>query len=226
MIGAVALYQSSIGKKAVMAITGVVLYIYVLLHLIGNLKIYTGAVHLNEYAVFLREIGMPLFPYEVLLWFVRIVLLGSVILHMVAAYQLTRLDLASRPVRYAQRKNVTSSYASRTMRWGGVIIALFVIYHLLHFTFGTVHPDFAGPHDVYHNVVVGFRQPLASAFYIAAMVALGLHLYHGMWSFAQTLGWRTRESDAIWRGFAIVSAVGIAGGNISFPLAVLLGFIR
>lgn len=225
MIGALTLYQSTIGKKAVMAVTGFILFGYLVLHLWGNLKIFSGPVALNEYAVFLREVGAPLFTHELLLWIVRVILLASVVLHIYAAYQLTRLDLESRPVRYAQRKNITSTYAARTMRWGGVIIALFVVYHILHFTTGTAHPNFVQG-DIYRNVVVGFSNPLVSAVYIVAMIAVGLHLFHGLWSMAQTLGWRTRNSDGLWRGFATITAGLLTLGNVSIPLAVLLGFVR
>ena len=134
MIDALALYRTSIGKKAVMAVTGIILFAYVFVHMLGNLKIFTGAEHLNAYAIWLREVASPFFGHEQVLWLIRLVLLVSVVLHIVAAYQVTRQDLASRPVRYAQRKDVASTYAARTIRWGGVILGLFIIYHLLHFT--------------------------------------------------------------------------------------------
>jgi succinate dehydrogenase / fumarate reductase cytochrome b subunit len=225
MVGTLALSQTSIGKKIIMAATGLVLFVFVFFHMAGNLKIYFGREEINAYAEFLRIVGYPLVPHEYALWAARLILLASVVLHIWAAYEVSRQDLAARPVGYAQPKYLASTYASRTMRWSGVIIGLFVVYHLLHFTTGTVHPRFV-PGDVYGNMVVGFQNPLASAVYIVAMVFLGLHLYHGVWSMAQTLGWRSRRSDRLWRGFASLMAAVITLGNISIPVAVLLGWVR
>lgn len=224
MAPALALYRSTIGKKVVMALTGLILVGFVVAHMLGNLKIFTGAEHLNEYGEFLRTVGEPLFPYETLLWIARIVLLVSVVLHIVAATQLTMLDRASRPQRYAFHKKEQATYASLTMRWGGVIILLFVIYHILHFTTGTTHQNFIHG-DVYHNVVSGFKVWYVSAFYIAAMVALGFHLYHGVWSMFQTLGLNNSKWNGMWRGLSVATALLVAGGNILIPVAVLAGFI-
>lgn len=225
MVGALTLYQTTIGKKVVMAVTGLILFAYVFVHMYGNLHIYEGPATVNAYGVFLREVGYPLFAHGVLLWIVRLILLASVVLHIWAAYQLTRLDWEARPVGYGMKKNIAASYAARTMRWGGVIIGLFVIYHVLHLTTGQAHPSFREG-DIYHNVVTGFQNPLASLVYIVAMVALGFHLYHGVWSMAQTLGWKNNVNNHLWRGFATVMAIVIAGGNISIPLAVLAGILR
>jgi succinate dehydrogenase / fumarate reductase cytochrome b subunit len=225
MVAATALYRSSIGKKAIMATTGLILIVFVVFHMLGNLKIYFGREDYNTYGEFLRIVGYPLIPHEYALWIARLVLLAAVVLHIVSAYQVTRMDWAARPVNYAGRKNLASTYASRTMRWSGVIIGLFIVYHLLHFTTGTLLPGFV-PGDVYSNVVRGFQNPLASVVYIVAMIFLGLHLYHGVWSMAQTLGWRSRQSDALWRGFASLLTAIIVIGNISIPLAVMLRFVR
>jgi succinate dehydrogenase / fumarate reductase cytochrome b subunit len=225
MVATLALYQSSIGKKVVMAVTGIILFAYVFFHMLGNLKIYFGREDLNAYGEFLRIVGYPLVPHEYALWAARLVLLAAVVLHIVAAYQVTRMDLAARPQGYRMRKSLASTYASRTMRWSGVIIGLFIVYHILHLTTGTLNPGFVHG-DVYNNVVRGFQNPLASAIYIVAMLFLGLHLYHGVWSMAQTLGWRTRQSDALWRGFAALMAAVIVIGNISIPIAVMLGALR
>jgi succinate dehydrogenase / fumarate reductase cytochrome b subunit len=227
MVGALTLYQTSIGKKVIMAVTGLVLFGYVLLHMYGNLHIFEGKQHLNDYAAWLREMGYPLLPHEGALWIVRVILLVSVLGHMWAAWEVTRQDLAGRPQAYGQKKMIAASYAARTMRWGGIILALFIIYHLLHLTTGTLYTG--GPYsktDVYANVVNGFRVWWVSLFYIVAQLALALHLYHGLWSMAQTLGWRTRVNNQLWRGFATVFAIVVAGGNISIPLAVLLGIVR
>ena len=159
MVGALTLYQTTIGKKVVMAVTGLILFAYVFVHMLGNLKIFSGPDYINSYGVFLREVGYPLFAHESVLWIARLVLLASVGLHTWAAYQLTRVDLAGRPVHYANRKHLAASYASRTMRWGGVLLALFIVYHILHLTTGTVHGSYREG-DVYNNLVSGVRNPI------------------------------------------------------------------
>jgi succinate dehydrogenase / fumarate reductase cytochrome b subunit len=222
------LWSSSIGKKIVMALTGVVLVGFVIAHMLGNLKIYKGAAAFNAYATWLREMGAPLLGHEEALWIVRVVLLGAVVLHMLAAWQLTRMSWAARPTGYEEKQALEATYASRTMRWGGVIIALFVVYHLLHFTFGVVgyQPGQFQPLSVYHNVVVGFSVWYISAFYIAAQVLLGLHLSHGIWSMIQTLGVVTARGDYAYRVAANVIALVVVAGNISVPVAVLLGLVK
>lgn len=222
-------YRSAVGKKAVMAATGIVLFGFVLLHMLGNLKLYEGPQVLNSYAGFLRTVGSPAIPTSGLLWLARIVLLVAVVLHMWAAWQVTRMSRAARPDAYARRDMVQASYASRTMRWGGVIILLFVVYHLLDLTFGTLNPSFrrlpTGEADVYHNVVASFSVWWVSAFYVVAQVALGFHLYHGLWSLFQSLGWSHPRFNRWRRGFATAFAWIITLGNVSFPLAVLSGLI-
>ena len=224
MAAALTLYRSTIGKKVVMAVTGLVLIGFVVAHMLGNLKVFQGREKLNAYGVFLRDIGAPMLSHEQGLWLVRIVLLASVVLHIVAAYQLTRIDQRSRPIRYARHRVVKADYASRTMRWGGVIILLFVIYHVLHFTTGTVHSNFQ-PGEIYGNLVSGFQVWYISAFYILAMVALGFHLYHGTWSMFQTLGLNSYKYNKMLRWLAGIVAVGVSGGNILIPLAVLAGIV-
>ncbi len=219
------LYRSAVGKKAVMAVTGIILFGFVLGHLLGNLKLYLGPDALNSYARFLRTAGEPLVPANVLLWAVRVLLIAAVALHVWAAWQLSRASRAARPDAYVAGTRIHTAYASRTMRWGGVIILLFVIYHLLHLTWGTVHPAFV-PGDVYHNVVTGFQVWWVSLFYIAAQIALGFHLHHGLWSMFQSLGWNHPRFN-LWRnGFAHAFAWLITVGNISFPVAVLSGLVR
>jgi succinate dehydrogenase / fumarate reductase, cytochrome b subunit len=219
------LYRSAVGKKAVMAATGIILFGFVLGHLLGNLKLYLGPDALNSYSRFLRTAGEPVVPANVLLWVVRLLLIAAVVLHVWAAWQLSRASRAARPDAYVAGTRIHTTYASRTMRWGGVIILLFVIYHLLHLTWGTVHPAFV-PGDVYHNVVTGFQVWWVSLFYIAAQVALGFHLYHGLWSMFQSLGWNHPRFN-LWRnGFAHAFAWLIALGNISFPVAVLTHLVR
>jgi succinate dehydrogenase / fumarate reductase cytochrome b subunit len=227
MVGALTLYQTSIGKKVMMAVTGLILFGYVFLHMYGNLHVFEGRDYLNAYAAWLREIGYPLFSHGVVLWIVRIILSLALVGHIWSAWQVTKLDWDSRPIRYGQKKMIAASYAARTMRWGGVILALFIVYHVLHFTTGTLYVEAPySPTDVYGNIVNAFNNPLVSLVYIVAMIALGFHLYHGVWSMAQTLGWRSGVNNHLWRGFATVMAIVIAGGNISIPLAVMAGIVR
>ncbi len=221
------LLRSAIGQKAVMAVTGLVLFGFVVGHLAGNLKLYQGAEKLNAYAEWLREVGAPAVPRGALLWAMRVGLLAAAGLHIASAWRLTVLNRRARPVGYALRQVVQASYAARTMHWGGVILLLFVAYHLAHFTWGLAwaHPGFVAG-DVYHNVVTGFRSPWVVAFYAAAQLALGLHLYHGLWSLFQSLGWSHPAYDPWRRRFAATFAVLVAAGNLSLPLAVLTGLVR
>ncbi len=227
MSAVLALWNTSIGKKAVMAMTGVILIGFVILHMVGNLKIYLGPEHFDAYARGLRELGEPIMAHEQALWTMRLVLIAAVVLHLVAALQLTRMSWAARPVTYTEKDAIAATYAARTMRWGGVILLLFVIYHLLHFTVGAVGyaPGQFQHGSVYKNVVSGFRVWYVSAFYIVAQAALGLHLYHGVWSMFQTLGMNARENGA-YRGLATVVGVVVTAGNISIPLAVLAGLVK
>ena len=219
------LYRSAVGKKAVMAVTGVILFGFVLVHMVGNLKVYLGPEHFNEYAEALRTMFMPIVPREGALWVARLVLLAAVVFHIHSAYALTMMNREARPVGYRDRDFVKASYASRTMRWGGVLILLFVIYHLLHFTTGQAHPDFIKS-DPYHNFVSGFRIWWVSAFYMLANLALGLHLYHGLWSMFLSLGVTHKRFESWRRVFATAFAVLITLGNLSFPISVLLGIVR
>jgi succinate dehydrogenase / fumarate reductase cytochrome b subunit len=219
------IYRSAVGKKAVMAVSGLILFGFVLIHMIGNLKVYLGAEHLNAYAHFLRTAGEPALPENGLLWIARVVLLAAVGLHIWSAYSLTVLNWEARPVAYRDRGFVKATYAARTMRWGGVLLLLFIIYHLLHFTTGQAHPDFV-PGDAYHNLVSGFRVWWVSAFYIVANIALGLHLFHGVWSMFNSVGLTNPRFETWRRNFATAFAVIITVGNVSIPVAVLLGIVR
>jgi succinate dehydrogenase / fumarate reductase cytochrome b subunit len=217
MAWALSFYSTSIGKKVVMAITGLILFGFVIGHMLGNLQMFVGANQMNAYAATLKA-------NAALLWGVRIVLLVAVILHIVAAVQLTRMSLHSRPEGYHYKDVIQADYAARTMRWSGPIIAVFVIYHLLHFTSGSVHPQF-DVHDVYRNVILGFRVWPVSVLYIIAMVALALHLWHGVWSLFQTLGLVNPKTDKIIHRLAATATLAIVIGFISIPMAVLAGFI-
>ena len=219
------LYRSPMTKKAVMAVTGIMLFGFVLGHMIGNLKLYQGPDKINDYAVGLRYLGAPVLGYGEALWIARFGLIAAVVLHIVSAYQLTMINNRARTSKYAKTRNQESTYASRTMRWGGVIILLFIVYHLLHFTTGHVHPEFEYG-SVYNNVVIGFQNPISSGIYILANLALGLRLFHGLWSMFQTLGWNGPRFNPLRKTFAIAFAVIISAANISFPLAVLSGAIE
>jgi len=218
-------YRSAIGKKAVMAVTGVILFGFVFIHMVGNLKLYLGPEHMNEYAESLRTMFMPIVPREGVLWIARLVLLAAVVLHIHSAYAVTMMSREARPIAYQRREYVKGTYAARTMRWGGVIILFFIIYHLLHFTTGHAHRDFV-PGDPYHNLVSGFQIWWVSAIYIIANLALGLHLYHGVWAMFSSVGVTHKRFDAWRRTFATVFAAIITIGNISFPLTVLAGLVR
>jgi succinate dehydrogenase / fumarate reductase cytochrome b subunit len=224
MAAALTLYRSSIGKKVVMALTGLIGIGFVIMHMIGNLKVFLGEQAFNDYASFLRTFGEPVLPYSTVLWIIRLVLLGAVVLHITAAYQLTRMDWAGRPVRYTQKKDVQATFASRTMRWGGVIILLFIIYHIAHMTLGIVHPSFEEG-NAYHNFVAAFQVWWVTIFYIAAMLVLGLHIYHGFWSLFQTLGWNSRTYNMLLRGLALLIALVLTVGFVAGPLGVLFGIV-
>jgi succinate dehydrogenase / fumarate reductase cytochrome b subunit len=215
--GLFAVYHSLTGKKIAMAITGFVGVVYVVTHMLGNLQAFAGPIKLNSYAALLKSNAE-------LLWAVRIILLAAVILHVVAAWQLSRASWKSRPIGYVRWRPVASTYASRTMRWSGLILGVFIIYHLLHLTTGAAHPDFR-PHDVYYDVVTGFRVWYVSAFYIVAMLFLGLHLYHGAWSMFQSVGINNPKINGLIRGAATLFMIITVVGFISIPVAVLLGVI-
>jgi succinate dehydrogenase / fumarate reductase cytochrome b subunit len=203
-----------------MAVTGAILFGFVFVHMVGNLQVYLGPEALNQYGAMLRQV-----LHGTGLWIARVVLLVAVVAHIWSAASLTLESRRARPEGYREQKWRESTYASRTMRWGGVILLLFVIYHLLHFTTGTVHPRFVEG-DVYQNFVVGFQSVPVSLFYIFAMLALGLHLRHGIWSMCQTLGVSHPRYMHIAHIGAWIFAVLITVGNISFPVAVLTGFVK
>lgn len=220
------LYRSALGKKYVMAITGIIGMAYVFGHMIGNLKLYIGPESINEYGEWLREgLLYPILPHTVALWGLRIVLLAALVLHVVAAYQLTVMNRHARPTRYrSDREYVAADFAARTMRWTGVIVLAFIIYHLADLTWGWVNPDFELG-NVYDNVSASFSNPIVAAWYILANVLLGIHLYHGGWSLFQSMGWNNRRFNHWRRAFATGFAAIIVIGNVSFPVAVLTGIV-
>lgn len=220
-----ALYRTSVGKKIAMAVSGIPLIGFVIVHMAGNLKVYQGREAFNHYAEGLRVFGAPFFAQGQVLWLLRIALLAAVLVHIAAAAQLFLQSRRARRVGYRRFDSLAFSYASRTMVWGGLIILGFVVYHLMHFTFGNAHPDFV-PGDAYHNFVTGFRVLPVSLAYIAAMIPLGLHLYHGTWSVFQTLGANHPRYNRYRRPLAALVAITVVLGNVSFPVAVLLGWVR
>ena len=221
------LYRSALGKKYLMAISGIVLMAYVLIHMIGNWKLFEGEASLNEYAIWLRELGEPLIPEYGAIWATRVILILAFGVHIIAAAQLTRMNQISRGrSRYAERHYAAVDFAGRTMRWTGVIVGLFVIYHLADLTWGVqaVNPEWEYL-EVYNNVVASFANPVSAAVYIVANAALGVHLYHGAWSLFQSMGWNSPRFNHWRRWFAIGFALLIAVGNISMPVAVQLGLV-
>jgi succinate dehydrogenase / fumarate reductase cytochrome b subunit len=218
--GSLRFWQTTVGKKAIMAVTGIVLFGFIIGHLLGNLQIFAPPEKINHYAAFLKaHLG--------LVWTTRIVLLLAVGLHIWSSFELWLLQREARPVKYIKKANLNSTYASRTMLWSGPIIAAFVIWHLLQFTFGTVHPGAPfSEHDVYSNVVLGFRVWPVSVFYIIAMVMLCYHLYHGLWSMFQSLGFSHPVYTPWLQRVARLVAILIAAGYISIPVAVLAGIVK
>jgi len=218
-------WRSAIGKKWVMAVSGIILLGFVLAHMIGNLKIYLGASHMNEYAEWLRTLGEPALPRTVLLWTIRIVLVLAFALHIVAAAQLTRMNQRARPVGYQSKRDyVAADFASRTMRWTGVIVGLFIIFHLLDLTWGSANPDFVRG-DAYDNVVNSFQRVPVAIVYIVANIALAVHIFHGAWSMFQSLGLNNPKWNSARRSFALAFALVIGIANVSFPLLVVTGVV-
>ena len=221
----VAFYESSIGKKIIVAVTGLLLIVYVLGHLLGNLQIYLSAERLNIYAQFLQGLGP-------LLLLIRIGLLAVFLIHVVATVQLTLENRRAKPQKYAVPGYQRSTTASRTMIVSGLIVLCFIIYHLLHFTLQTTNPEFrelhdsAGRHDVYRMLILGFQQPLISIFYVLGLFLLTLHLSHGFASVTQTLGINNRKLEGFISTGGQTLAWLVFAGYVSIPLSILLGIVR
>ncbi|MEV4704829.1 succinate dehydrogenase cytochrome b subunit [Actinoplanes sp. NPDC049316] len=218
--------SSSVSLKILMAVSGLLLVGFLYMHMLGNLKIFFGADSFNHYAHWLRTVGVPLLPEDWFLWIQRAALTAAVIGHITAATVLARRARRARPVRYVHRPKVQGSYAARTMRWGGVIILLFVIYHILDLTTGTLNPV-ADPEHPYRNVVADFAPGrwYVTLFYALAVVSVGFHLRHGLFSAARTLGQRTLRGERIARATALVLSVALVAGYLSVPFAVLTGLV-
>ena len=212
-------WRSTIGKKVVMGVTGLIGLGFVIGHMAGNLQAFAGAEKLDAYGALLHG------PLHELVLIARVVLIAAVILHVTAAYQLTMLSRAARPVDYASRKPQVSTLAARTLRWGGVLLLVFIIFHILHFTIGSVHPDFVEGR-VYRNLSTGFAVKWVAVFYLVSMLALGMHLFHGAWSSMRTLGVAKQKAHPIRRFLPVVLAVVISLGFAAIPLAFLLGVLK
>ena len=213
-----ALLRSSIGRKIVMAVTGIALFGFVLAHMAGNLQAFAGPTKLDAYGAALRRV-------PALLWSLRLGLLAAAILHVWAAASLTLTSWGARVHGYRALSAQDSSYASRSMRISGVVVLVFIVYHLLHFTFGSVHPDFVEG-GVNHNVVTGFRVLWVTGFYFLAMACLGLHLWHGVWSMTQTLGLAHPRYDALRENAATIFTLIVVLGFLAVPIGVLTGLIH
>jgi succinate dehydrogenase / fumarate reductase cytochrome b subunit len=225
------LYSTAVGKKYAMAISGIALMGFVLFHMIGNLKMYLGAAELDHYAEFLKTLLYPLAPKESVLWILRAGLLGMLVLHLHAAWSLTMLNRAARPVKYQSARDYEeASLASRSMRLSGIVVFAFIVWHLLDLTFGVVNTvgvdgEFVRA-EVYANVVRSFERWPVALFYIVANLLLGLHLSHGAWSIFQSLGWNNPRFNSWRRAFARGFAAVVVIGNVSFPVAVLIGVVN
>lgn len=218
---AVSFWQSTNGKKVVMAVTGVVMFLFVIGHLMGNLLVFAGQEKINAYAQFLHfDNG--------LLWIVRSVLIIALVLHVIATIQLALRNKRARPIGYSRKEAINSSYASRTMYWSGPIVLAFIIFHLLQFTAGYIHPESTFiASDVYHNLVTGFRVWWVSAWYIFAICLLGLHLRHGLWSMLQSVGLsHPLRREKTFKRVALLLAVLIVLGYISIPISIMLGLVK
>jgi len=216
----ISLYRTSVGKKFYMAMSGAVLIGFLFAHMVGNLKMYMGADAFNHYAEFLREVGYPVLPHLVGLWIFRVVLLACVGLHMLSAWQVYNQSKNARGSSYKKEEALSFAYASRTMRWGGVIIASFVLYHILHFTVGSAHPDFVHG-EAYDNVVIGFQNLFVVGFYVVTLVMITFHVYHGLWSALQTVGANHPKYNPFRRPLALGLALLLLLGFLTVPVGVV-----
>jgi succinate dehydrogenase / fumarate reductase, cytochrome b subunit len=220
-------YRSTVGKKVIMAVSGLIWIGFVVLHMAGNLQAFLGAEKLNAYAAMLHG------PLEEVVWLQRVVLFIALVLHVLMAYQLTRRSAAARPVDYKMRAPQVSTVSSRTMRWGGVLVLVFIVFHILHFTTRNIGPsgfaartDALGRFDLYRAVVDSFRIWWVVALYVFAMIVLGFHLWHGAWASIRTLGYAKPSGDPLRRRISAVIASLVWIGFILVPIGVLMGLIR
>lgn len=220
------LYSTAVGKKYVMGGTGIMMMGFVLFHMIGNLKMYMGAEQLDHYAEFLKELLYPLAPKETVLWILRGGLVTALLLHLHAAWSLTRLNRKARPVKYQSARDYQiATFASRTMRLSGIVVLAFLAWHLADLTFGGANTAEFNRANVYDNVVNSFSRTPVAIFYVVANVLLGIHLFHGAWSIFQSFGWNNPRFNKWRRAFATGFAAVVVVGNVSFPVAVMAGIV-
>ncbi|MDP9391483.1 MAG: succinate dehydrogenase cytochrome b subunit [Actinomycetota bacterium] len=215
---------NSVFKKVVMAVSGIVMLLYLVAHVVGNLKVFAGREAFNSYSEWIRTVGDPAVPHQTVLTIVRIVLLVAVVAHFWAAVSLWRQAKHARPQGYVTKKAVAQSYASRTMRWGGVIVGLFIVYHILDLTVGVANPAGTGT-TPYDRLVAGFSNPFVTAFYVLALVLLGMHLRHGIWSATQTLGQSNKRRERTVNAFATVFSTALIAAFLLVPFSVLFGLV-
>jgi succinate dehydrogenase / fumarate reductase cytochrome b subunit len=227
MTSPAAFYRSTVGKKIIMGVTGLIGIGFVILHMAGNLQAFIGQDKLNSYGAMLHG------PLAEVTWLLRIVLIVAVVLHVLMAYQLTQISKAARPIGYKSRESQVATLASRTMKWGGVLLLVFIVFHILHFTTETIDPggwrgmtDGQGHRDVYGNIIASFRIWWVALFYIVSMLALGLHLYHGAWSSVRSLGYAKPSPNPLHRRIALAIAAIVWLGFTLIPVGVIAGFIR
>jgi succinate dehydrogenase / fumarate reductase cytochrome b subunit len=222
------IYRTSIGKKVIMALTGIIWIGFVFSHMFGNLKVFQGPEYFNHYAEALRELGAPFFGYMQVLWILRIVLFVSLVAHMGAAWSLYRESARARSTKYFKQATIQANPAALYIRYGAVVIIIFILIHLMQFTLGVpyIQPDFKEG-DAYYNLVVGFTAfyHIWAILYILAMIVLGFHLYHGAWSMFQTLGLNSQSYSKLLHGLSLILAIVVAGGFAIVPLAVILGIV-
>jgi succinate dehydrogenase / fumarate reductase, cytochrome b subunit len=218
------LWHTTIGKKVVMAVSGLVMVLFLLVHMLGNLKIFFGPTDFDAYAGWLRTIGEPALHRTWFLWIQRVVLLVALVAHVTAAAQLSTRDRRARPVRYVHSQRAKATFATRTMRWGGVVLALFIVWHVLDLTIGVVNPDFVAGKP-YHNVVVDFQVWWINVIYLVAVLMVGLHIHHGFWSASQTLGINRPTRDRAIKAVGSTLAVVITAGFAIVPIAVMTGLV-
>jgi succinate dehydrogenase / fumarate reductase, cytochrome b subunit len=227
-------YSTAVGKKYAMAITGIIGIGFVIAHMVGNLKMYLGIVQhdgvrdydLDIYGEYLRQLLVPIMPEKATLWLLRLVLIGAVILHVHAAYTLTVLNRKARPVKYQSARDYqVANFASRTMRYTGTIVLLFLLWHLADFTWGWANPGFEHG-EVYRNVDASLSRIPVAILYVVANIALGIHLFHGVWSLFQSMGWSNPKFNQWRRGLATAIATIVVVGNVSFPVMVLAGVVE
>ena len=228
------LYSTAVGKKYAMAITGIIGILFVIGHMIGNLKVYLGPVtegderiyDIDVYGEFLRDLLVPILPRTYFLWGLRLLLIGALLLHVHAAYSLTVLNRKARPVKYQTARDYqVANFASRTMRWTGIIVVLFLAFHLADLTWGVTDPDWVRG-AVYFNIDQSLSRLPVAIFYVLANIALGIHLFHGTWSLFQSMGWSSPRFN-LWRRYLATGvATVVVLGNVSIPIAVQAGLIE